>query len=120
MAKVLIADDVSLDQQIISDIVKKIGHQIILASDGDQTLEMVRSERPDLLLLDVVMPKKNGFQVCREIRNDPSISKTKIIMITSKNQDADKFYGLQQGADDYLSKPVNESSLVAMINKLVR
>jgi twitching motility two-component system response regulator PilH len=120
MAKILIADDVSLDQQIVSDIVKKIGHQVILASDGDQTLEIIRNERPDLLLLDVVMPKKNGFQVCREIRNDPSIAKVKIIMVTSKNQDADKFYGLQQGADDYLSKPINESTLVSMINKLIR
>lgn len=120
MAKVLVVDDVLIDQQIISDIVKKIGHQTILAVDGDQALEMVKSERPDLVLLDVVMPKKNGFQVCREIRNDPSVAKTKIIMITSKNQDADKFYGLQQGADDYLSKPVNEALLVNMINKLVK
>ena len=120
MAKVLIADDVAVDQQILSDIVKKIGHQIILASDGDQALEMVRNERPDLVLLDVVMPKKNGFQVCREIRNDPSVAKIKVIMVTSKNQDSDKFYGLQQGADDYIGKPINEPTLVSMINKLVR
>ena len=120
MAKVLVVDDVVVDQTRMSDIVKGLGHSVVTAADGEEAISKTITERPDLILLDIVIPKKNGFQVCRELRENPSVASIPIIMVTSKNQDNDKFYGLKQGANDYLPKPYTEDALKNAIHKFLR
>jgi twitching motility two-component system response regulator PilH len=120
MAKVLVVDDVAVDLNRMADIVKSMGHIVIQASDGDEAIAKTQSEKPDLILLDIVIPKKNGFQVCRELRDDPSVAATPIIMVTSKNQDNDKFYGLKQGANEYIPKPYTEDALKSAIAKFLK
>ena len=120
MAKILVVDDVVVDQTRMADVVKSLGHTAITASDGEEALQKAKSERPDLILLDIVIPKKNGFQVCRELREDPSVANTPVIMVTSKNQDTDKFYGLKQGANEYLPKPYSEDALKNAIKKFIK
>lgn len=119
MAKVLVVDDVKVDLDRMADVVKSLGHDVVTASDGEEALQKILSERPKLVLLDIVMPKKNGFQVCREMRQNPEVGNTAIIMITSKNQDADKFYGLKQGANEYIGKPFDVDVLTKLIKKYV-
>lgn len=119
MAKILVVDDVQVDLDRLSDIAKSLGHTVINAMDGEEALNKIVSERPDLVLLDVVMPKKNGFQVCREMRGMPDVGDTKVIMITSKASESDKFYGLKQGANEYLGKPFDDEKLVKLIKKFV-
>jgi twitching motility two-component system response regulator PilH len=119
MAKVLIVDDIQVEVDRLSDVVKSLGHTISVAMDGEEALEKIVSEKPDLVLLDVVMPKKNGFQVCREMRGMPEVGGTKVIMITSKASESDKFYGLKQGANEYLGKPYEDGQLVKLIKKFV-
>jgi twitching motility two-component system response regulator PilH len=120
MAKVLVVDDVAVDLNRMADIVKALGHVAVSAVDGEEALEKAKSERPDLILLDIVIPKKNGFQVCRELREDPSVASIPVIMVTSKNQDTDKFYGLKQGANEYLPKPYTEDALKNAIRKYIK
>lgn len=120
MAKVLVVDDVAVDLNRMADIVKGMGHTAIPASDGEEAIAKTQSEKPDLILLDIVIPKKNGFQVCRELREDPSVAGIPIIMVTSKNQDNDKFYGLKQGANEYIPKPYTEDALKSAIQKFLK
>ncbi len=119
MAKILVVDDVQVDLDRLSDIARSLGHNVITAMDGEEALNKIVSERPDLVLLDVVMPKKNGFQVCREMRGMPDVGDTKVIMITSKASESDKFYGLKQGANEYLGKPFDDEKLAKLIKKFV-
>lgn len=120
MAKVLVVDDVAVDLNRMADIVKGMGHIAIPASDGEEAIAKTQSEKPDLILLDIVIPKKNGFQVCRELREDPAVANIPIVMVTSKNQDNDKFYGLKQGANDYIPKPYTEDALKNVIRKYLK
>ena len=118
MAKtILVVDDSPAEMQFILKTLRGKGYLFYMASDGEQALKQASQYEPDLILLDIVMPKMNGFQVCRQIRNfDPPV-KTKIIMVSSKNQESDKFWGLKQGADAYLTKPLKPADLVAAVEE---
>jgi twitching motility two-component system response regulator PilH len=112
-AKILIVDDSPTDLKIISEPFVSEGYDLITASDGEEALEKAEAERPALMVLDVVMPKLNGFQVCRKVKTSPELSGIKIIMLTSKNQESDEFWGMKQGADAYMTKPFDGSELLA-------
>ncbi|MCI5166448.1 MAG: response regulator [Candidatus Electrothrix sp. GM3_4] len=103
--KLLVVDDSPGELQIIYKVLSKAGYTIITASDGVEGVEKALSEKPDLITLDVVMPKKNGFQACRAIKSCPETQHIPIILLSSKSQPADKFWGMKQGADLYLTKP---------------
>lgn len=83
-------------------------------------MEQAVSEKPSLIMLDVILPKKNGFQVCRQLKTTPDTKDIKIIMLTSKTQDYDRFWGLKQGADEYMTKPFENDELLANISKLLK
>ena len=87
--------------------------------DGEAAEEKVRSEKIDLIILDVIMPKKNGFQVCRDIKSNDLYKKIPVIMVTSKDQESDKFWGMKQGADEYLTKPFKPEDLVKAVKKYI-
>lgn len=117
--KILIADD---EQNIVISVeflLKREGFAVSVAGDGEEALAKVRSERPDLVILDVMMPKKNGFDVCQEIRNDPDLKDTRVLMLTAKGRDTEMAKGLALGADNYMTKPFSTRELVAAVKKLL-
>ena len=103
--KLLVVDDSPVELQIIYKVLSKAGYTIITASDGVEGVEKALSEKPDLIILDVLMPKKNGFQACRSIKSCPETQHIPVILLSSKSEPADKFWGMKQGADLYLTKP---------------
>ncbi|MEK6744667.1 MAG: response regulator [Nitrospirota bacterium] len=117
MAKILVAEDSATELHMIKDILKETGHEVITAVDGEEAERKARKESVNLLILDVVMPKKNGFQVCRELRADEKLKGLPIIMISSKNQESDKAWGLKQGATEYITKPFTPFNLLVAVKK---
>jgi CheY-like chemotaxis protein len=118
-ARILIVDDSPTDLSIISAPLLACGFEVVTARDGEEALAKVASEQPDLILLDVVLPKQNGFQVCRTLKRTPASSHIPIIMLTGKNQPSDRFWGLRQGADEYLTKPFVAETLLQSIQRFV-
>jgi twitching motility two-component system response regulator PilH len=121
MAKgtILVVDDSPTELRLITGTLQGKGYNIITAADGDQALERAEKEKPRLVLLDIVMPKKNGFQVCRQLKSNALTKDIKVILISSKNQETDKLWGMKQGADDYMTKPFKDDDLLASVAKLM-
>lgn len=115
--KLLIVDDNKQITSILEEYAKKEGYQTIIALDGDQAIEFFQSENPDVILLDVMMPKKDGFTVCREIRRTSNVP---IIMITARGEDFERIMGLEIGADDYIVKPFSPGEVMARIKAIMR
>ena len=114
--KILVVDDSKTELHHLSEILGKRGYAVRTAENADEALRRMGEETPDLVLMDVVMPGQNGFQLTRAITRDPRFSKVPVIMCTSKNQETDKVWGMRQGARDYIVKPVNADELVAKIH----
>lgn len=117
MAKILVADDSATELQMIKDILKETSHEVITAGDGEEAVKKARDEAVDMVILDVIMPKMNGFQVCRELRTDQKFKDVPIIMVTSKDQQSDRMWGLKQGATEYIIKPFTAMDLLLAIKK---
>jgi putative two-component system response regulator len=119
-AKILVADDDRFYIQIFSDLIEGLGYESISAANGAEALEMVRAFRPDILIIDVVMPGMNGFEVTRRLKDDPSTTHIPIIIVTSLSDRGSKLKGLHSGADELLSKPVDEAEFRARIGNLLK
>ena len=119
MARILIVDDSPTQTLSLAKILKKHGHDTLTAKDGAEGIEIAKAELPDLILMDVVMPKINGFQATRQITKNPSTRHIPVIMVTTKDQETDKIWGERQGAKGYVTKPVDEDTLVKAINKFL-
>jgi twitching motility two-component system response regulator PilH len=119
MAKILVADDSLAELQIIQQALQSTGHTIITVMDGEAAEEKAKTDKFDLVILDVIMPKKNGFQVCREIKTSERTKNIPVIMVTSKDQESDKFWGMKQGADEYLTKPFKPEDLLKAVKKYI-
>jgi DNA-binding response OmpR family regulator len=117
--KIVIADDEPNILISLEFLMKREGHQVVLARDGDQALEAVRRERPDLALLDVMMPGKSGFEVCQALRADESLAGLKIVLLTAKGRDTDVAKGLALGADAYVTKPFSTKDLARQVRELL-
>lgn len=113
--KILLVDDSKTDLHHIGTILSKRGFQVSTAESGEDALRSLTADRPDLILMDVVMPGQNGFQLTRAITRDPRYAGLPVIMCTSKGQETDKVWGLRQGARDYIVKPVDPDELIAKI-----
>lgn len=116
-AKILIADDESRIRKLVNDFLSREGHEIIEASDGKEALDVFYDKNPDLVILDVMMPKFTGLEVCKEIRESSSVP---IIILTAKDTESDELSGFSSGADEYISKPFSPKILVARVNALLR
>ena len=116
--KVLLVDDSKTELYHLSEILGKRGFTVRTAENGDEALRRLGEDKPDLILMDVVMPGQNGFQLTRMITRDPRYAGVPVIMCTSKGQETDKVWGLRQGARDYIVKPVNGDELMAKIKAL--
>lgn len=119
MARVMIVDDSPTDVQNLKGILLKAGHQVSEATSGQDALERVKSEKPDVVIMDVVMPGVNGFQATRTLSKDPGTAHIPVIVVSSKNQETDRVWALRQGAREYLVKPVKESDLLAKIKTVL-
>ncbi|MFC4930453.1 response regulator transcription factor [Massilia sp. GCM10023247] len=116
--KILIVDDSPTERYYLTDILVKNGFSVSTADNGEDALLKMRAERPELILMDVVMPGANGFQVTRSIARDPELSTVPVIICSSKNQETDRIWGMRQGAKDYFVKPVDPAQLLARIAAL--
>lgn len=116
MGKILIVDDSRLIAHVAKTMLTKRGHEVILAQDGGAGVEAAKSEKPDIILLDLIMPVMDGYEVCQRLQGDHSTKEIPIIMVTSKAEPADKVKGLEMGALDYVTKPFDESELIARVN----
>ena len=117
MAGILIVDDSPTQTLSLSKILKKHGHEVLTAKDGEEGVEVAKKELPDLVLMDVVMPKINGFQATRQITKNPSTSHIPVIIVTTKDQETDRIWGARQGAKSYVTKPVEEDLLMDAVNQ---
>ena len=118
MALVLIVDDSPTDRQYMLETLAKKGFQVVTAENGEDAIVKAKAELPDLILMDVVMPGLNGYQATRQITRDDATKHIPVIMCTSKGADTDKIWGMRQGANDYLVKPVDAAQLLAKIAQL--
>ena len=117
--KVLIADD---EQNIVISLeflMKREGFEVVVANDGEEAIRRIRADQPDLVLLDVMMPKKSGFEVCQEIRSDPEMAGVRILMLTAKGRDTEVAKGLALGADAYMTKPFSTRELVDKVRSML-
>jgi len=117
--KILIADD---EQNIVISLeflMKREGYEVLIANDGEEAVQRIRADAPDLVLLDVMMPKKSGFEVCQEIKSDPELQGVRILMLTAKGRDTEMAKGLALGADAYMTKPFSTKELVERVRGLL-
>ena len=115
MATILIADDTPSEAALMTSVVQKLGHNAQSVSDGETCIATARTLKPALILLDVVMPNMDGFNTCRKLKKDPELANTPVIMVTSKNQDSDRFWAERQGANGFVVKPFTPETLAAAI-----
>ena len=116
--KVLVVDDSKTELMYLTDLLQKKGMQVRTAENADEAIKRLAEEKPDLILMDVVMPGQNGFQLTRAITRNPDFADIPIIMCTSKNQETDRVWGMRQGAKGYVTKPVDPAELKAKIEAL--
>jgi class 3 adenylate cyclase len=120
LAKILVVDDLPQNVKLLADLLTVKGYAVVTASSGPEGLQKVDAERPDLVLLDVMMPEMSGYEVCRKIRENATTRILPVVMVTSLDPGQERIKGLEAGADDFLSKPVNQAELMARVRSLVR
>ncbi len=113
--RVLVVDDSPTERFFLTDLLRKNGYEVITADSGEQGVALAKSEKPDLVLMDVVMPGLNGFQATRQLSRDPVTQKIPVIMCTTKDQETDRVWGMRQGAVEYVVKPVVAEELLGKI-----
>jgi twitching motility two-component system response regulator PilH len=119
MAKILIVDDSPTELHVLTQMLDKGGYETVTAEDGEEGIEKAKAEQPDLILMDVVMPGLNGFQATRKLSRDATTKHIPVIIVTTKDQDTDREWGMRQGARDYMVKPVKNTELLAKVGSLL-
>ena len=119
MARILIVDDSPTEMYKLTGMLERHGHEVLKAENGADGVALARQEKPDAVLMDIVMPGLNGFQATRQLTKDPATASIPVIMITTKDQETDKVWGKRQGARDYLTKPVDEETLMKTLNAVL-
>ena len=119
MATILIIDDSPTELHLFQNMLEKGGFETLVADSGEDGIRQAEASRPDCILMDVIMPGMNGFQATRKLTHDPRTSSIPVIMITTKDQETDKIWGMRQGAVEYIVKPVGQKELIARINSVM-
>ncbi len=119
MASILVVDDAATSRDIMGRVLSSFGHMVNFATDGIEALPKAKEVKPDLVLMDIVMPRMDGFKAMRTLKDDPSTSSIPVVLVSTKNNESDIFWGKKQGAAEYLPKPFTEQSLVAVVHKIL-
>ena len=119
MARILIVDDSPTEMYKLTDMLKRHGYEVLQAVNGADGVALARLEKPDAVLMDIVMPGLNGFQATRQLTKDPETSAIPVIVVTTKDQETDRVWATRQGAKDYLTKPVEEVKLILMLKNVL-
>jgi len=120
MTTILVVDDDLTQQLIVFKILKNIGLNFIFAEDGQQALELAQRYHPDLIILDIILPRMNGYEVCRRLKSDKKNQKLAVIMYSNKTENCDRYWGIKQGADAYISKPCHPQELINTVKYLLQ
>ena len=120
MAKVMVVDDAYSELKLMESILKSAGLEVVCFPDGDGLEERMVQEQPDVLLLDIVMPNRNGYEILRSLKRDERTKRTPVVLVSSKNQESDRVWGRRQGADEYLGKPFTAEQLVTVVRQFVK
>jgi twitching motility two-component system response regulator PilH len=120
MSTVLVVEDSPVQREMITNLLRENGLQVTQAGNGAEALEQVEISPPDLVVLDIVMPILNGYEVCRRIKSNPQTQNLPVVMCSTKNEEFDRYWGMRQGADAYVSKPFQPSELVGTVKRLLR
>ncbi len=120
MGNALIVDDSATERAILASCLKELGINVSLAKSGEEALEKIAIGLPDLIVLDIVLPGRSGFEICRELKGAENTHNIPIILCSTKDTDMDKFWGKKQGADAYLPKPINQEELVEKVKQLMK
>jgi two-component system, chemotaxis family, response regulator PixH len=119
MKTILVIDDSMTDQQIVTGVLRQAGYTVVTASTDQEAKISLAAQKPDLIFLDVVLPDRSGFEICRDLKDDASTQNIPVVICSSKNSKMDKYWGIQQGADAYLAKPVDTNELIQTVCKLI-
>jgi CheY-like chemotaxis protein len=119
LPRILIADDIATNAELLKDYLDDSGYELSIASDGEQTLQQVASWKPDLILLDIMMPRISGFEVCKRLRADPATRDIAILMVTALDQPSDIERAVEAGTDDFVTKPINKGDLLRLVRALL-
>lgn len=117
LSPILVVEDSPTERQLIQRALETQGFRVITLGDGSEITKAAQRDRPGLILLDVVLPGANGFQLCRQLKSAPETKDIAVVLLTSKSQDSDRFWGLKQGADEYLTKPFKNEDLLAAVRR---
>ncbi|MEM6424329.1 MAG: response regulator [Cyanobacteria bacterium P01_H01_bin.119] len=120
MGTVLVVEDSVAQREMITELLQKSGLTVAVARDGMEALAAIQGQVPDLVLLDIVMPKMNGYEVCRRIKADPVTQDVPVVMCSSKGEEFDRYWGMKQGADAYIAKPFQPTELIGTVKQLLR
>jgi DNA-binding response OmpR family regulator len=120
LKKILIVDDSPAEVKLMQTVLGRAGYESVALNDPMRIEQTIDVERPQLILLDVVMPQRNGFQACRELKGNAEYCRIPVVMVSSKSMDSDRFWAKQQGADDYVSKPFTSEELLGVVERFVR
>ncbi|MEM7793747.1 MAG: response regulator [Cyanobacteria bacterium P01_C01_bin.118] len=120
MSTVLVVEDSVAQREMMIDLLKGNGLHVTVASDGVEALAHIQGDLPDLVVLDIVMPRMNGYEVCRRIKSDPATQNLPVVLCSSKGEEFDRYWGMKQGADAYIAKPFQPNELVGTVKQLLR
>ena len=120
MTRVLVVDDNKAQREMISDLLKGLGLSVSMASDGLEALEQINGNRPDLVVLDIIMPGMNGYEVCRRLKKDSKTQDLVVVMCSAKKEEFDRYWCMRQGADAYIAKPFHPEELIGTVKQLLR
>jgi twitching motility two-component system response regulator PilH len=120
MSTVIVVDDSISLRSMIAKLLKQSGMKVLEASDGVEGLEKILSNPPDLVVLDIVMPRMNGYEVCRRLKSDKKTQGLPVVMCSSKSEEFDRYWGMKQGADAYIAKPFHPQELIGTVKQLLR
>jgi twitching motility two-component system response regulator PilH len=120
MSTVLVVDDSSTLREMIAGLLLKSGITVLEAKDGVEAQEMIKATPPDLVVLDIVMPNMNGYELCRWIKNTPNTENIPVIICSSKGEEFDRYWGMKQGADAYITKPFRPADMITTVKQLLR
>jgi twitching motility two-component system response regulator PilH len=120
VSNVLVVEDSPPQREMITNLLKENGMEVTTANDGVEALEQIKGFRPDIVVMDIVMPRMNGYELCRHLKRDPQTKEVPVVMCSTKGEDFDRHWGMKQGADAYIAKPFQPQELIGTVRQLLR